>query len=183
MLCLGLLMAGLAAQSLSPATSVAPTSPLPAAAIEHGEQLFSGQVRLANRGPACIACHSAGGLAFPNGGTLGPDLTHVVARMGPEGVRSALETLYFPAMVPLYRNRPLTPVERQDIAAFLQSANTAAAPSDTSQVAGLAGLIFVCFMLIAAWTGRTRLRGVRRRLLERARAVAGAPAITERGPE
>jgi len=154
------LACGLAAQAL----------PAPAA-IQQGEQLFSGEVRLANRGPACIACHSAGGLAFPNGGTLGPDLTHVTSRIGPEGVRSALETLYFPAMVPLYHNKPLTPVERQDIAAFLQHADSQPLPADTGRVAELAGLIFVLFMLITLVTGRRRLRGVRRGLVERARAA------------
>lgn len=184
MLWLGLLATGLAAQTPAPATaSIATISPAPPAAVEHGEQLFSGQVRFANRGPACIACHSAGGLAFPNGGTLGPDLTHVISRMGPEGVRSALETLYFPAMVPLYRNQPLTPVERQDIAAFLQHADTQPLPSDTGRVAVLAGLLFVLFMLITWWTGRSRLLGVRRRLLEHARAARPTPATTERGPE
>ncbi|HET9784508.1 MAG TPA: hypothetical protein VFP94_06035 [Terriglobales bacterium] len=163
------LATGLAAQTL----------PAPKA-IQQGEQLFSGQVKLANRGPACIACHSAGGLAFPNGGTLGPDLTHVTSRMGPEGVQSALDTLYFPAMVPLYRNKPLTPIERQDIAAFLQHADTQSPPSDIGWVAGLAGLIFVLFMLITLWTGRKRLRGVRRRLVERARAAAkGREGVAE----
>lgn len=165
---------------LALAAGLAAQSPPAAQAVQHGEQLFSGQARLANRGPACIACHSAGGLAFPNGGTLGPDLTHVVARMGPEGVQSALETLYFPAMVPLYRNKPLTPIERQDIAAFLQHADTQQPPSDTGRVAGLAGLIFVLFMLITLWTGRTRLRGVRRRLVERARAASrGGEGVAE----
>lgn len=164
MLTLGLLAgAGLAAQT--------PAAPTPEA-VQQGELLFSGQVRFAHRGPACIACHSVGGMAFPNGGTLGPDLTHVTSRIGKEGVQSALETLYFPAMVPLYQTRPLTPGERQALAAFLQHADaTATPPSDTGPVAALAGILFLVLMLIAAWAGRRRLRGVRRGLLARARAA------------
>lgn len=150
----------------------APVAPLAAASIQNGQRLFSGQTPLANRGPACLACHSAAELPFPNGGTLGPDLTHVISRIGPEGVQSALKTLYFPAMVPLYRTRPLTLAERQDLAAFLRHADTSSPPAATGRIAGLAGLILVLLLLIVWWTGRGRLRGVRHRLVERARASA-----------
>lgn len=149
-------------------------APQSAASIANGERLFSGETPLANRGPACLACHSVGGLPFPNGGTLGPDLTHVTARMGPEGVQSALQTLYFPAMVPLYRTRPLTAQERVDLAAFLQQADASTPPAATGRVAGIAVLIFVVLIAVVWLTGRGRLRGVRRRLVAQARAAAAA---------
>jgi len=141
-------------------------------AVERGEMLFSGQTALAHGGPACIACHSVGGLPFPNGGTLGPDLTQATSRMGYEGIQSALKTLYFPAMVPLYQTRPLTPEEQQDVAAFLQHAQAAGAPVATGQVAAIAGVIFLLLVFIAWRAGRGRLRGVRRQLIETARAAA-----------
>ncbi len=40
-----------------------------------GEALFVGAIRLTNGGPPCRICHSVAGIPFPNGGTLGPDLT------------------------------------------------------------------------------------------------------------
>jgi hypothetical protein len=48
-----------------------------------GEALFIGRIRLANGGLPCISCHSVSGLAFPNGGTMGPDLTGVYNRFRP----------------------------------------------------------------------------------------------------
>lgn len=163
--------------------SVHAQNPLPpvSSAIQHGKLLFSGQTRFAHGGPACIACHSVGGLPFPNGGALGPDLTQVTVRMGPEGIQSALNTLYFPAMVPLYKTRPLTVDEQQDLAAFLQQASAAAPPRVTGQVIAIAGLIFVLLLLVFWWVGRGRLRGVRRRLVDNARAVEARRRVTEEG--
>lgn len=157
-------------------------APPTADAAERGERLFSGQTRLARGGPACIACHSVGGLPFPNGGTLGPDLTQATARMGNEGIQSALKTLYFPAMVPLYKTQPLTVEEQQDMAAFLQHAGATAPPVATGQVAAIAGLFFALFVLITWRAGRGRLRGVRRRLIETARAAATGPRVAEGKP-
>ncbi|MGH9476274.1 MAG: hypothetical protein ACRD1C_08065 [Terriglobales bacterium] len=151
-----------AAQQATPAE-------LQAGSVAAGAALFSGKIRLALGGPACIACHSAGGLPFPNGGTLGPDLTHAYTRMGAQGIDSALTTLYFPAMYPLYRTRPLTARERADLADFLRDASNRPAPSTTAAVAALGLAIFVIFMLIIGYAGRDRLLGVRRSLLASAR--------------
>jgi hypothetical protein len=60
-------------------------------------------------------------LGAPGGGLLGPDLTRVVARYGGEtGLRAVLGTITFPSMVPVFRNRPLSPQEQADLTAFLQ---------------------------------------------------------------
>ncbi len=169
--------------TFAPVNVHAQSASLPApAAIQRGERLFSGQTSFTYGGPACIGCHSVGGLSFPNGGTLGPDLTQVAVRMGDEGIQSALKTLYFPAMVPLYKTRPLTPDEQQDVAAFLHHAQASAPPAVTPQVAAIGAAIFLLFVLIAWRAGRGRLRGVRRRLVETARAAAAAPKIAEGDP-
>ena len=89
--------------------------------VAAGRALFLGTVRFQNGGPACSACHSVAGLAFPGGGTMGPDLTRAYSKMGPEGLNSALETLFFPAMTPLFAYRPLTLNERRNLAAFFES--------------------------------------------------------------
>lgn len=144
-----------------------------AASPEAGRALFTGAVRFTNGGPACASCHTAAGVGFPGGGRMGPDLTRAYLKLGPEGLNLALETLYFPAMMPLYAYRPLTPEERRQLAAFLQNASQRPPEPSTAAVAaiGLAGLL----VLIAATAiaGRRRLRPVRRRLLERARLQAG----------
>jgi mono/diheme cytochrome c family protein len=164
-------------------TARAQSAPPPTAgAVHRGELLFSGQTRFARGGPACIACHSVGGLPFPNGGTLGPDLTQATTRMGNEGIQSALKTLYFPAMVPLYKIQPLTAEEQQDLAAFLRDAAATAPTGTTRQVAAIAGLIFLLLVLVTWRAGRGRLGGVRRRLIATARAAAAAPRPIEGDP-
>lgn len=160
-----------AAQQTSPAAKQAGD-------VAAGAALFSGTLRFTRGGPACLACHRANGLPFPNGGTLGPDLSQAYTRMGAPGIDSALTTLFFPAMYPLYRTRPLTAQERADVAAFLQSAASQPQASSAGEIAGLSVILFVIFMLIIAFAGRHRLTGVRRRLVEsaRARAAGGEPS-------
>lgn len=150
-----------------------PLSPQQLAALApQGEKLFAGKVRFANGGPACLDCHSAATIPFPNGGTLGPDLTHIYGRLGPDGVASALSTLYFPAMMPLYASHPLNPDEQHALSAFLQRANEQpVGPHTTTRVLGLAGILFLILLAITGLLGRRRLTGVRRQLLATAMAA------------
>ena len=86
-----------------------------------GEDLFVGAQAFANGGTACIACHDSGALNVPGGGLIGPDLTRAVTRYGGEaGLSAVLANIPFPSMVPIYQNRPLTPQEQADLAAFMQ---------------------------------------------------------------
>ena len=142
-----------------------------------GKELFSGQVHFENGGPPCSACHSIAGLSFPNGGTLGPNLTHEYDKLGPRGTAIVLKTLYFPAMSPIYDSRPLTPQEQADLQAFLKETSTSQPTrSDTLAiaVAGLLGFFVLLIVTRAVW--RDRLRPVRRRLLEKARTHGGLQA-------
>lgn len=134
-----------------------------------GEALFAGRAAFRNGGPACAACHSIAGLPFPNGGTLGPNLTHEYAKLGPEGMDVALETLYFPAMVSLYDSHPLTPGEQADLKAFFESASTKPASRDITSLVALIALAGFAVLLVITWAvWRDRLRGVRRRLVAQA---------------
>src|SRR5579859_6684231 len=92
-------------------------------AVQRGEELFAGQHPFQNGGPPCASCHSVAGLSFPNGGTLAPDLTREYSKLGPQGIDIALETLFFPAMTPIYDTHSLTKVERGDLGAFLEQAS------------------------------------------------------------
>ena len=134
-----------------------------------GRALFLGAVRFQNGGPACSACHSVAGLAFPEGGAMGPDLTRVYSKMGPEGVNSALETLFFPAMTPLFRYRPLTSNERRDLAALFESVDRQQPTTPTPAIGGISLAGFFILIAVTGVVGRHRVRSVRRALLARAR--------------
>ncbi|MCZ2147785.1 MAG: cytochrome c [Bryobacterales bacterium] len=146
------------------------------ASVETGKALFTGTVRFANGGPACASCHNAAGIRFPGGGSMGPDLTGVYARFGPDGLNSSLETLYFPAMTPIYGYRPLTQDERQNLFAFFQSISRKQEESSTPAVGGLALAGLAILLAATAVAGRRRLKPVRQRLVERARLEAGRRA-------
>ncbi len=132
-----------------------------------GEALFTGQARFQNGGPACGSCHTVAGIRFPKGGTMGPDLTHEYAKLGPTAMQATLETLYFPAMNALFSPRPLTPEEQLDLSAFFQSVDRNGAENLTAGL-GLIALIGFAILLGITWIkGRGRIRSVRRSLLER----------------
>jgi mono/diheme cytochrome c family protein len=135
-----------------------------------GEALFTGKVRLRNGGPACISCHSVAGIPFPNGGTLGPNLTNAYKKLGPQGIQPAMRTLYFNVMTPIYDRHPLTPEEQTDLIAFFQEAASAPpAREDTQILVGisLAGCVVFLVIIHAVW--QDRLKSVRRALVQRAR--------------
>lgn len=109
-----------------------PQTPQPALVgnPQAGRDLFTGAKSLSAGGSACAACHDTAGLGAPGGGLLGPDLTQVVQRYGGEaGLRGTLGVIAFPSMVPVYRNRPLTPQEQADLAAFLAQTAEQSPPS------------------------------------------------------
>lgn len=138
--------------------------------VGRGQQLFTGAIRFANGGPACAACHDTSALARPGGGTMGPDLTGVAAKIGPQGVSTALDTLYFPAMAPLFAAHPLTTDERQAVAAFLEAPPPHPPQSALVPVAlGVAAIIGAAIFLgITGFAGRSRIHSVRLALLAHA---------------
>lgn len=134
-----------------------------------GERLFIGAARFRNGGPACISCHSIAGLPFPNGGTLGPDLTHAYKKLGPAGTQSAIQTLYFKVMSQIYGAHPLLPDEQADIMSYLEHAESAAQPEWNTQILLLAALaLCAVFIALTGFLWRDRVRSVRRALVERA---------------
>lgn len=140
-----------------------------------GERLFTGLDRFHTGGPACVSCHNIAGLEFPGGGTLGPDLTGAYQKLGPNGTQSALQTLYFRVMTPIYTAHPLMPDEQIDLVAFLEQAGSRPAPQGTTMTILLAatalGAIFVGFTGLL-W--RNRVRSVRGAMVARAMRQQGA---------
>jgi cytochrome c peroxidase len=138
--------------------------------VSPGEALFVGKVRFRNGGPACASCHSIAGLPFPNGGTLGPDLTNIYQKLGPQGMQPAMQTLFFRVMTPIYDPHPLTSEEQSDLIAFFQETPPGRAPGGNTQIiagVSLAGCVILLLITSAVW--HERLKSVRRTLVERAR--------------
>lgn len=135
-----------------------------------GESLFAGRIQFHNRGPACISCHSIGGLPFPNGGTLGPDLTNAYTLLGQPGAQAAIHTLYFGVMTPIYDQHPLTSEEQADLLAFLKQSQTANQPQWITQTVIFAAIVLAgILLLITAIVWRRRLISVRGALVDRVR--------------
>jgi hypothetical protein len=140
--------------------------------IQNGKVLFAGTMRFQNGGPPCAACHAISGLPFPNGGTLGPDLSKASARLGPKGMAAALQTLFFPTMAPIFDARPITVSEQNDLEAFLDQAQSGPTPPNITPIMASVGAIGLLALLAAAWgIWRKRLRGVRRTLVHSAGGV------------
>lgn len=88
-----------------------------------GKRLFTGEQALTNGGPHCLACHTVSGASSLGGGGLGPDLTHVIQRLGEPGLAGALKTVVYPTMLGPFKNRPLTTQEQADLVAFLKESD------------------------------------------------------------
>jgi mono/diheme cytochrome c family protein len=169
------------AKAASPVKSAQPVpSAAPPAAVffsgspEAGRQLFTGLTPFQKGGPACVSCHDAAILSFPGGGTLGPDLTGAFTKFGVAGLKSALGTLSFPTMKPVFDGRPLTLQEQDDLVAFLQNAGAQSLISRTMEV-GLSALGGLLVLVLAVWLlWQDRIGTVRRSLVERAERSGGA---------
>lgn len=142
-------------------------------AIATGRQMFLGERRLGRGGAACISCHTASIIGGLGGGRLGPDLSHVVDRLGKaKGLAGWLGATPTPVMSAAYKKHPLTPDEISALTAFFQDATTAKDRSNRGQrlkfVALAAGCSVLGFVVIGcAW--RKRLRDVREELAPNAR--------------
>ncbi len=138
--------------------------------IARGRDLFLGLQPLKAGAAPCLSCHTVRGVksAVP-GGTLAKDLTNVFARLGDEGLDTALANPPFPLMNKLFAERPLDPAEVFALRAFLFQANRGGEPARENPLSvflmGSLGAVGVLITLNAAW-GR-RLRGVRRPLVKK----------------
>jgi mono/diheme cytochrome c family protein len=171
---LAALVAFLGFEQATPATPTETTStetmPLPAGDEDEGKRLFEGSERFEEGGPACLSCHSVGGVGALGGGQLGPDLTGAFEKYGgARGLDGVLAAVAFPTMAPIFADRQLGEAERADLAAFLENAAT------EERVAGQAGKLvalalgvaaLIALLALVVW--RRRLAGVRRPLVDRA---------------
>jgi mono/diheme cytochrome c family protein len=141
---------------------VAPPEPASEEDILAGQELFQGNLRLENGGPACNACHEVRNDAVIGGGILAVELTTVFSRMGGAGVTAILGQAPFPVMQAAYEDRSLTDGEVAALVAFLEYADSEQynqLPRDygiglfASGAVG-AGILFFFFGFV--WRGRKR---------------------------
>ena len=135
-----------------------------------GRELFLGLTPMKAGGAPCVSCHTVrGAKGLLGGGRLAKDLTNVFARLGDEGLDTALKSPAFPLMNKVYAVHPLEASEAFALRAFLYEANLGGEPArDDSWSVSLAGGIGSLAALVGlnfAW-GR-RLRGVRQPLTRR----------------
>ena len=147
-----------------PETVAAPVSEQPVSEqdILMGQKLFQGNIRLANNGPACNACHEVRNDAVIGGGILARELTEVFSRMGRAGVTAILGQAPFPVMQAAYKNRPLTAEEAAALVAFLQFADSEQQnhlPRDYGiglLLSGAAGALVLLMIFNFVWRGRKK---------------------------
>jgi cytochrome c2 len=143
--------------------------PFTAADVAAGSRIFLGVDRLANRGPACVSCHSVNGIGVLAGGKLGPDLNAVFERLnGRKGLATWLSAPPTPIMQAVFSNHPFDEDEILPLVAFF--ADKAVAPPESGQAAtlifvllGLAGTAGALVLFDILW--RDRFRAVRSTLV------------------
>lgn len=162
------LVAYLDAQAGSPSPPSQAT-PLPAGNPKRGEALFMGTAHLHGGGPPCMGCHNIDSAGLLGGGVMGPDLTQAVVKYGEAGLASALATLPFPTMKPIFTDHPLTPEEQADLYAFIKSASGMPQANREAPVLALSVAGFIAAMILAGLVWRQRSHGVRRPLVKRGR--------------
>lgn len=92
-------------------------------------------------------------------------------------MNSALETLFFPTMVPLYDPHPLTVTEQADLKAFLKQASSEPPSRDITPLAGVIALFGFAVLILITWAvWRNRLPNVRRTLVARAMSKGEIPS-------
>jgi len=138
---------------------------------ERGKKYFSGEVAFKNSGPPCMACHSAAGLQFWGGGSLGPDLTGVYTQLS-DGIVSVLVTVPFPTMKPIFDSHPLAEDEARDLAAYLKGISPLQAESYAPRIIAGSFFAFIILMVIILFLWRNRLKSVRKTMVEKAQREA-----------
>jgi cytochrome c2 len=140
--------------------------------IKMGNMLFSGEVRLAGRGPACISCHHLRNDKLIGGGLLAKDLTDAFTRLNEAGVRAIVSSPPFPAMKEAYANAVITEEEAYNLTAFLKYADDhqyGQQARDYQQYLLIAGAIGLgtLFLVFSIYWGNRRKEAVNQKIFNR----------------
>lgn len=154
------------------ATSGGAVAELPAGDAVSGKAYFVGDKRFKNGGTQCMSCHSVAGLGALGGGNLGPDLTTSGFVRSSAAFASFMTAPSTQTMGAVWANTPLIPQEQADLYAFLSKASvTKREPSALLQIALLAIAGAAALIALAQFHWSRRLKGVRKPMIERTRAL------------
>jgi mono/diheme cytochrome c family protein len=158
------------------ASAAVPEPPFTPEDVSKGTQIFLGDRKLSQAGPACISCHTLGTIGGFGGGRLGPDLTLVYKRLGGRKPLSAwLSAPPTPTMQSVFQDHLLQADEILPLVALFQDVSRRSKPAEAnSQIrffsAGLVGAALG--LLLMGWIWRGRMRTVRRALVNGAQRGA-----------
>ncbi|MCP4869907.1 MAG: c-type cytochrome [Proteobacteria bacterium] len=150
---------GEAAPEPTPAPVEPPATP---EQIQLGQDLFTGETRLAHGGPSCISCHDVTNDAIIGGGILARELTTVFGRLGGNGVRAILGSPPFPVMQAAYEDRSLEEAEVVALVSFLEQVSSEQSnhlPRDTGlklAASGAVGTVLLLLLYSLIWGNRKR---------------------------
>ncbi len=150
--------------------------PLTQADVRRGRQLFLGEQTLQNGGPTCISCHTVNGYdGMLGGGTLGPNLTGAIARLGGRNALSSwLVAPATPTMRTTFQNAPLAQEEVLPLVAYMQAQaqqnqQQRTAPFVNYLLFGVGGAVLLLVSFDFLWGHR--FRAVRKPLVERSKKI------------
>lgn len=115
--------------------------------IAQGKGLFTGSIKMAKGGAACISCHP---FSYPgiSGGNLSiADLKKSYEKLGDTGMSGALKGLKFPTMKKIYADRPLTDNEVAAMMALFKD-SAAQKGGDTPISLPVTGGILFVFIIV-----------------------------------
>ncbi len=146
--------------------------PFTPADVERGRRLFVGLEPLRKGGPACIGCHTIGGMGALGGGRLGPDLTKIWEKYQTrKKFGSWLSGPATATMQPTFREREMH-MEEEILPLIAYLHDTAKNESEDDRpsallfvLLGLAGAITAVLLFDRLWS--RRFRAVRKPLLRK----------------
>ena len=127
---------------------------------ELGLKYFTGSADLRNGAPACNSCHTTAGLGGWGGGSLGPDLTQALSRLGGRvGLTGWLANPASLTMQPVFKDHKLTPEEIDALVAFMENEgkdNAEDAPSVTASFLSVGVIVAIALLALFGflWKGR-----------------------------
>lgn len=159
--------------SAAPPPPVEEELPFTAADVELGRSYFTGAKAFAEGAPSCTSCHTTASLGAWGGGSLGPDLTGSLERIG--GRRAMTGWLTIPGsltMAPVFKDHKLTPEEIHALVAYLEAedaSGAADAASAATSFLGVGALSTVALLALFGFLWKDRYNATRIPMVEKSK--------------
>jgi len=144
--------------------------------IDSGALYFNGELKFANGGQNCIACHTISDSRVYVGGNLAKDLSTSYNILKAAGIKSILDVPPYPAMTEAYRNHNLTEREVYNLTAFIKYAGTNPSRPEfgfiNSKFLMYSILLFVALLsLLGIYWGTGKFRSTNKEILDRQKNI------------